>query len=103
VSAVGVPARAGDDPRMLWFLVSLVVVIIAVISLFDLIRYRDRHGTSGIVGWAVLIVILPFVGSIAYWAMRDTSTQEVEDQRLAEESLRQEAERGRFDSTAFRR
>jgi hypothetical protein len=88
---------------MLWFLVSIVVVIIAAISLFDLIRSRDRHGTWGIVGWAVLIVILPFVGSIAYWAMRDTSPQEVEDQRLGEEALRQEAERGRFDSTAFRR
>lgn len=88
---------------LLWITVTVLIAIIAVISLVDLIRTHDRHGTWGIVGWAVLIVVLPFIGSIIYWAVRKPSEAEVEDQRLAEASLRNDAARGRFDSTAYRR
>ena len=100
------PVQAGDDPRMglFWITASILFVIIAAITLYDLIRHHDRHSTWGIVGWAVLIVILPFVGSVIYWATRkDASPDEVEAQRLAEASMRHDAASAPFDSTAYRR
>jgi hypothetical protein len=88
---------------LFWITVLVLVAIIAAVTLFDLIRNRDQHGVWGIVGWAVLILVLPFVGSIIYWAKRKTSPEEVEAQRLAEASMRQDAARAPFDSTAYRR
>jgi uncharacterized membrane protein len=88
---------------LFWITITVLIAMIAAVSLVDLLRNHGGHRGWGIAGWALLIVLLPIVGSIAYWATRRTSTEEVEQQRLAEAALRQEAARGRFDSTAYRR
>jgi hypothetical protein len=89
--------------NLLWITAGILLFIIAAVTLFDLIRNHDRRGTWANVGWAVLIVILPLVGSIIYWATRTTSPEEVEAQRVAEASMRQDASRTPFDSTSLRR
>jgi hypothetical protein len=74
-----------------WVGVGVLLLIIVVITLVDIVR-RCRPVRSAI-GWSALVVLLPFVGSIAYWAIRQPNEAEVEQERLAEEDLRREAAR----------
>jgi hypothetical protein len=66
----------------LWFGLSVIALALAVMSIIDVVK---RH-TSGwaTAGWIALIVVLPFIGSIAYWVARPTSRSEVEQAYLAQ-------------------
>ena len=45
---------------------SVVLLILAVVGLVDLIRNRDKMETWQVVGWAVLIVLVPIIGLVSY-------------------------------------
>jgi phospholipase D-like protein len=66
----------------LWIGVSLIAIAVAVTSIVDVIRRRPSGWAM--VGWICLIVILPFIGSLIYWAVRPTSAREVEQAYLAQ-------------------
>jgi hypothetical protein len=87
---------------LFWITAGILLFIIATVTLYDLIRNHDRHSTGAMLGWCLLILILPLVGSIIYWATRSTSPEEVEAQRVAEASMRHDASQAPFDSTSFR-
>jgi hypothetical protein len=78
---------------LVWIIIATLLVVIAVISLVDLFRNRQGRSGGALFGWAVLIVILPLIGSIIYWSRRDVSQGEIEEGRLAQEDLRREAAR----------
>jgi hypothetical protein len=88
---------------LLWGTFAVLFVIIGVITLFDLIRSRGRRSGGATALWAVLIVCLPFVGSIIYWLRRDAEDANVgvEEQRLAQEAIRREAAQRSVDSTSI--
>ena len=66
--------------------VGFVGIIIAALTLFDLVRSRlDRTKKFA---WALIIVLLPYIGSIAYWAMRPTSSAEIAEHVGAQADLR---------------
>jgi uncharacterized membrane protein YhaH (DUF805 family) len=61
---------------MLIAIVTVVVVIIWVLSVADIIRRRmDAKHTAG---WILLVVLLPVLGSLVYWAMRKPTEDELE-------------------------
>jgi ABC-type phosphate transport system permease subunit len=61
---------------LFWYLVAPIAIIIAAVTLVDIFR---RHGGGwATAGWVLLVVILPFVGSLIYWVTRKASPQEVE-------------------------
>jgi uncharacterized membrane protein YhaH (DUF805 family) len=66
----------------LWIGVSLIAIAVAVTSIVDVVRRRPS--AMAMLGWICLIVILPFIGSIIYWATRPASSREVEQAYLAE-------------------
>ena len=74
-----------------WFGLGVLLLIVVVITLVDLIRRRGSLWST--IGWAALVIFLPFVGSIAYWAVRRPSDAEVEEARLVQEDARREAAR----------
>jgi uncharacterized membrane protein YhaH (DUF805 family) len=78
--------------NLLWITVATLLVLVAAITLVDLFRSRRHHG-AGLFGWVVIIVLFPLIGSIFYWARRESSQAEVEEQRLADEDLRRQAAR----------
>ena len=45
---------------------SVVLLILAVVGLVDVIRNRDKMETWQVVGWAVLIVLVPILGLVSY-------------------------------------
>jgi hypothetical protein len=84
---------------MLWF-IGLCVLVIWLVSIVDV--FRRHYSGWTLVGWLALIVLLPLVGSLIYWARRKPSGEDVERQYLDEADRRQSAERGPFDSTSMR-
>ena len=57
---------------MLWIAgsVSLVVVVLEIITLVNLVRYRHHLETWQVVLWAVFIVVVPLIGMTSYLIWR---------------------------------
>jgi Phospholipase_D-nuclease N-terminal len=69
----------------LW-IVSVVVVIVWVISIADIIRRRmDAAHTAG---WLLIVVLLPILGSLVYWALRRPTDSELDETLGARADLR---------------
>jgi hypothetical protein len=66
----------------LWFGVSVIALALAVISIVDIVKRRPSGWAMA--GWIAVVLVLPFVGSIVYWAVRPTSRREVEQAYLAQ-------------------
>lgn len=71
---------------LFWLIVAVIAIIVAAITLVDL--FRHRRGGWATAGWALLVVILPLVGSVLYWATRQYSPEEAEEAYRAESDLR---------------
>jgi NADH:ubiquinone oxidoreductase subunit 6 (subunit J) len=71
---------------LLWYVLALAVLVIWVITIIDVFKRHYSGWTT--VGWIALIIVLPFIGSLIYWAVRKPSQHEVEEQALAEAALR---------------
>jgi hypothetical protein len=93
-----IAARVGTV-SLLWGTIALALLIVWVISIVDIVR---RHlGAKRTAAWILIVVILPVVGSIVYWAMRRPSADEVQRQYEATSDIRGEAGRRPFDSRRF--
>jgi hypothetical protein len=82
-----------DDARMglLWTLIGVVVLLIVVLTIVDIVR---RHlGAGATTAWILIVIIVPIIGSIIYWAMRKPSADEVEQSYAAEADRRAQANR----------
>jgi hypothetical protein len=57
------------------FLVGLLLLVVWGISVFDIVR---RHlGRQRTAAWLLIVILLPFVGSILYWVMRKPTDAEI--------------------------
>jgi hypothetical protein len=54
---------------MLWTLLALVAVVAWVVALVDIVRRRDELSRKQLVAWILLVVILPVVGTVLYFAL----------------------------------
>jgi hypothetical protein len=82
-----------DDGAMglLWTLVGVVVALIVILTIVDIVR---RHlGAKATAGWILLVVLLPIIGSIVYWAMRKPSQEEIDQAAAGDAELRAQAHR----------
>jgi membrane-associated protease RseP (regulator of RpoE activity) len=80
-----------------WLIIGILAAILAVLSIVDVVRRHLGAGPTAL--WILLIVILPFIGSVIYWAMRKESREEIEGYADADRELREQASRRPFDST----
>jgi len=82
---------------LLWGTVALIVVIVWAITIYDIIR---RHlGAKHTVGWVLLVIVLPFVGALIYWALRKPTPDELQHTLDAQVGMREEAAGRSIDST----
>ena len=82
---------------IIWITIAVTLVIVWVITIFDILR---RHlGAKQTVAWVLLVLILPFVGAIAYWATRKPEPGEADYFASADAQRRYEAQHRPFDST----
>jgi hypothetical protein len=54
---------------MLWTLLALVAVVAWVVALVDIVRRRHELASKQLVAWILLVVILPVVGTVLYFAL----------------------------------
>jgi drug/metabolite transporter (DMT)-like permease len=74
---------------VLWGVLAVLAAFIWIVTLFDLFRRHLPTGTT--VAWLLIVLILPFVGALAYWAMRKTPADEVERALDTERDIRRGA------------
>jgi cbb3-type cytochrome oxidase subunit 3 len=84
---------------VLWFIVAILVVVVWALTLVDV--FRRHYSTSKTIAWILLILILPFIGSLIYWAVRKPTRDEAEQEYLAEASMRHDRASRPFDSTGM--
>lgn len=66
--------------------IAVLAVLLWIVTIYDLIR---RHlGAGPTAGWLVVIILLPFVGAIAYWALRKAPDDEVQRRMDTEAEIR---------------
>lgn len=83
----------------IWWMLAVAVAIVWAISLFDIFR---RHlGAQRTAAWVLLVIILPIVGSLIYWALRKPEAGDAQRAADAERARREQAQRRPFDSTGF--
>jgi hypothetical protein len=84
---------------VLWIIGLSVLALVWVLSIVDIFRRHYPVWTT--VGCLALVVILPFVGSLIYWAARKPTREDAEQVYLAEADLRHDRARRPFDSTGI--
>jgi hypothetical protein len=84
---------------LLWIILLSVLALVWVLSIVDIFRRHYPGWTT--VGWLALVVILPFVGSLVYWAARKPTRADAEQAYLAQADLRRDRAGRPFDSTGI--
>jgi Phospholipase_D-nuclease N-terminal len=54
---------------MLWTLLGVVAVVAWVVAVVDMVRRRDGFARNQLVAWVLLVVLLPIVGTVLYFAI----------------------------------
>jgi hypothetical protein len=68
---------------ILWTTVAILLFLCWVVSIVDLFK---RHlGAGKTAAWLLLVVLVPFVGTILYWVLRKPSQEEMERQLASEQ------------------
>jgi hypothetical protein len=97
------PSRREGPVSGIWPFVGgvlgVILLVVVVITLADIFRRHMGAGPSA--GWAIIVLLLPFIGSAVYWARREPSRDEVEYQAESERAMRESARRRPFDSTGM--
>jgi hypothetical protein len=76
---------------IIWATIGIALVIVWVISVVDIIR---RHlGAKQTSAWLLIVVLLPFVGAVAYWVMREPEPGDAEHIAAADRDRREHAQR----------
>jgi hypothetical protein len=82
---------------IIWATIGVALLIVWVITVVDIVR---RHlGAKQTSAWLLIVVLLPFVGALAYWLLRKPAPGDAERLAAAERDRREQARRGSFDST----
>ena len=84
---------------VLWIIGAVALAVIWGITIVDLFRHHYSGWTTA--GWLALIVIVPFIGAVIYWAVRKPSQAEIDQAYLGEAELRRSAASRPFDSTGM--
>jgi hypothetical protein len=80
---------------LFWLIVTPIAIVVAVITLVDVLR--RPYGGWLKAGWVLAVVILPIVGSLIYWATRRYSPEEADEAYLAEADMRRESANRFYD------
>lgn len=84
---------------VIWITIGVTVTIVWILGLVDLFRrHLDLKHT---LAWLLIVVILPILGTILYWVLREPDAGELERLEAAQRDLRRGRRERPFDSTGF--
>jgi Phospholipase_D-nuclease N-terminal len=78
----------------LWGMILLLLLVLWALSIYDIVR--RRLGGKRTVAWILIVVILPVIGTILYWAVRPSEPGDAEHTYEADRSRREDAQRRVF-------
>ena len=78
---------------LLWIFVSVIAAILAIVTIVDIVQRHYGGGKTAL--WIVVVVIFPFLGSIAYWVLRRPAPGEAEEAYPEQAELRRTGAEGR--------
>lgn len=76
---------------VVWITIGILLLIVWVLTAVDIFRRHLGRGRTA--AWLLLVLILPFVGAVLYWARRRPSREEAEAQYDAQLAVREERRR----------
>jgi hypothetical protein len=81
--------------RMIWGVLGglalVVLLVVWAITVSDIVRRHLGRGPTA--AWLLIVILLPFLGSLLYWALRKPSEAEIQAQADAEVALHEERRR----------
>jgi hypothetical protein len=84
---------------IIWATIGVALVIVWVITVVDIVR---RHlGAKQTSAWLLIVVLLPFVGALAYWVLRKPEPGDAALAAAVDSDRREQARRRPFDSTGI--
>ena len=82
---------------VLWVCVAFLLAIVWALTLVDIVRAHTTWGKTS--AWVLLVLILPFIGAIAYWMMRKPAPGDADAQYIADAEVRRSRASKPVDST----
>ena len=83
----------------IWIVIGTAAVIVWIIGIVDIVRRRlDLKHT---VAWLLIVLIMPFLGTILYWVLREPDPNDLRLAEAAQREIRHERHDRPFDSTGF--
>jgi hypothetical protein len=84
---------------LIWAAIAVAVVVMWGIGIVDIVR---RHlGATKTVAWLLIVLILPVLGTILYWLLREPDPGDFQQAEAAQRARRQSRHDQPFDSTGF--
>ena len=84
---------------LLWIVIAVAVVAVWLLGVVDIFKRKlDAKHTSA---WLLIVVLLPILGTILYWMLREPDPGDLRRAEAAQRELRHERHDRPFDSTGF--
>lgn len=84
---------------VIWITIAVAVAVAWVIGVADL--FRRRLDFKHTIAWLLIVLILPVLGTILYWILREPDAGELERREAAQREIRHGRQERPFDSTGF--
>jgi hypothetical protein len=81
--------------------IGIALLVVWGLTIWDLVGRGLGRGKTA--AWLVIVLLLPFIGSVLYWVLREPTAEEVEQRLASDRALRESEARGPFDSTGLHR
>jgi hypothetical protein len=69
-----------------WVFILIPLIVVWLCGIVDIVR-RDNLDRSAKAGWILIVVLLPVIGTIVYFAMRKPSDKEIREAQAASQDL----------------
>jgi len=83
----------------IWIVIATAVAVVWVLGIVDIVKRRlDGKRT---VAWLLIVLLLPILGTILYWVLREPDPGELRRAEAAQRELRHQRHDQPFDSTGL--
>jgi hypothetical protein len=90
-------ARKDIAVELFWLITVPIVIILAVLTIVDIVRRRRPK----VALWILLVIVFPVIGSLIYWATRKPTVEEAELAYMAETDVRAHNQQVPSDRAGF--
>ena len=83
--------------QLFWLIAVPIAIILAVLTIVDIIRRRRPK----VALWILLVIVVPVIGSLIYWGTRKPTVQEAELAYMADTDVRAQNQHVPSDRAGF--